>query len=472
MNFGPAKAPSDYQLASRQTAPALILFAAALIVRLLNIATLDEFFTEDSTLYWRIAGQLSQIFATAHGDTGEWTRSAERMPLYPLFIAAIQSWITPEPLAVVIVQSIVDSATVVMIAMLVSSLGPTIGIAAGVLAALWPNMVINSALVLTDTLFLFFFTACLLACLRFVRRPNAAAAAMIGILLGLALATRAAIQFLPPVFFLAVVFAAWRTGSSPKKAMICGVLFAVTVTLPVLPTLYRNYERFDRVFLTDQGSIHLLYWVLPSVRMHADGTTFDTAWSEVRRSFHDELKRKGVDRSTLASIKLRDLRQSFAIENLTNQPLSSIAIAWTQGGVLNLAAPAVLADQRMRGSRRDSLLGMTGGMIERTFVWYSSGPVLWQLFAGLGIAGAIIGNIAMVWGLIRLTIVRPWMAAAGAALIIYFLLLMGPVAAPKYRLPFAPVTIVLTAVGLVEFWLLLKNRVPLPWKGSSEKGKS
>ena len=244
------------------------------------------------------------------------------------------------------------------------------------------------------------------------------------------------------------------------------------VSLPILPTLYHNYARFDRLFLTDQGSVHLLFWVLPSVRMHADGTSFDEAWAEVRRSFHKDLERKQIDRSKLAPIELRELRQSFAVESLANQPLTAIATAWAQGAVLNLGAPAVLADQRMRGARRDSLLGMTGGMIERTFSWYASGPVGWRIFAALGIVGAVIGSIAMLWGLIRLTITQPWMAAAAAALVLYFLLLMGPVAAPKYRLPFAPVTIVLTAVGLMDFWLLLKGRISLAKIGRSEIGTS
>ncbi len=472
MNFGPAKALSDTPNEPMRATTALVLFTVALLVRLLNLATLNDFFTEDSALYWRMAEQVSQIFTSANGDTGEWTRAAERMPLYPLFVSAIQSWIAEAPLAIVIAQSIIDSATVVMIATLASVIGPSTSIVAGLLAAVWPNMVINSALILTDTLFLFFFTACLLSCMRFIQKSNAANATTIGIMLGLALATRAAIQFLVPIFLIAVIVVAWRAGCSSRKTTICAVLFAIAVSLPVLPTLHRNYDRFDRLFLTDQGSIHLLYWVLPSVQMHAKGTSFETAWADVRRSFHEKLERKGIDRSKLASIELRELRQSFAIESLARQPLASITIAWTQGAALNLAAPAILADQRMRGARSDSLLGMTGGMIERTFAWYATGPVVWRIFAGLGIVGALIGTIAKMWGLIRVAIARPWMATAATALILYFLLLMGPVAAPKYRLPFAPATIILTAVGLMEFWLVLRNRIPLGAHGRLGGGTS
>jgi hypothetical protein len=46
---------------------------------------------------------------------------------------------------------------------------------------------------------------------------------------------------------------------------------------------------------------------------------------------------------------------------------------------------------------------------------------------------------------------KPWAAALAGAVLAYFLLLNGPVAAPKYRLPMQPVLIVLAAIPLA--WL-------------------
>jgi hypothetical protein len=46
---------------------------------------------------------------------------------------------------------------------------------------------------------------------------------------------------------------------------------------------------------------------------------------------------------------------------------------------------------------------------------------------------------------------KPWTAALAGAVLAYFLLLNGPVAAPKYRLPMEPVLIVLAAIPLA--WL-------------------
>jgi hypothetical protein len=54
-------------------------------------------------------------------------------------------------------------------------------------------------------------------------------------------------------------------------------------------------------------------------------------------------------------------------------------------------------------------------------------------------------------GFVMLSRSKPWTAALAGAVLAYFLLLNGPVAAPKYRLPMEPVLIVLAAIPLA--WL-------------------
>jgi hypothetical protein len=49
------------------------------------------------------------------------------------------------------------------------------------------------------------------------------------------------------------------------------------------------------------------------------------------------------------------------------------------------------------------------------------------------------------------------MAFLGIAGMLYFLLISGPITAPKYRLPFEPVLIILQAMALVELWPRLRR---------------
>jgi len=51
-------------------------------------------------------------------------------------------------------------------------------------------------------------------------------------------------------------------------------------------------------------------------------------------------------------------------------------------------------------------------------------------------------------GFVMLARMMPWAAVFAGGVLAYFLLLSGPVATPKYRLPMEPVLIVLAAIPL------------------------
>jgi hypothetical protein len=59
-------------------------------------------------------------------------------------------------------------------------------------------------------------------------------------------------------------------------------------------------------------------------------------------------------------------------------------------------------------------------------------------------------------GFVMLARTLPWAALFAAGVVGYFLLVNGPVAAPKYRLPMEPVLIVLAAIPLA--WLVSRFR--------------
>ena len=67
-----------------------------------------------------------------------------------------------------------------------------------------------------------------------------------------------------------------------------------------------------------------------------------------------------------------------------------------------------------------------------------------------GVAAATVLALESL-GFIMLARDKPWAAVVAGALIAYFLLLNGPVASPKYRLPMEPMLIVLAAIPLARW---------------------
>ena len=142
-------------------------------------------------------------------------------------------------------------------------------------------------------------------------------------------------------------------------------------------------------------------------------------------------------------------------------PASWIARIWVQGAAINLAAPAILIDPRVRALPKPSFAETAGDgardRIER-YLDKSGGAYLSSLLFGL--AFAALAGAAQIWGAACLLRTRPWIALAALALVAYVLAVTGPVTGPKYRLPAEPALIVFAAAGLAD----LSRRLKL-WRG-------
>jgi hypothetical protein len=82
------------------------------------------------------------------------------------------------------------------------------------------------------------------------------------------------------------------------------------------------------------------------------------------------------------------------------------------------------------------------------FLSGSSGPYLIIMGGGILLSAFFLG--LQGYGFVALTRAAPWTALFAALCVGYFLAVNGPVASPKYRLPFEPVLIVLSALALVD----------------------
>jgi len=176
------------------------VFFAALALRLANILTLSgdpaHFFIEDARLYWDGAA-----FLLEHGRLDpppDGAPGRERMPLYFAFLAAVREVFGDTPLAAIAIQSVLDPGTCVLVFKLGAMLGPRVGLLAGAFAATWPNLIVHSAALLTETIFLFLFAAMTLAAARYVESARTAHAAVSGLLCGAALLARPFARAVPP----------------------------------------------------------------------------------------------------------------------------------------------------------------------------------------------------------------------------------------------------------------------------------
>jgi hypothetical protein len=137
---------------------------------------------------------------------------------------------------------------------------------------------------------------------------------------------------------------------------------------------------------------------------------------------------------------------------LARLPLKAIVESWIDGMVVNLAAPALIADPRVRALPKPSFYETPGRTLwERARAYLFEHVGRYQVLLALGIAGMLPFLALESIGFIMLARNKPWAALVAGALIAYFLLLNGPVASPKYRLPIEPMLIVLAAIPLARW---------------------
>jgi hypothetical protein len=435
--------------------PGKTVFVLALLVRLINLALLkdnDAFFAEQDTFsYWALGAAL------AKSDTF-WSTllsMTDRMPLYPLLLAGVQNTVGNVPRVVALIQVVIDAGTCTLIAALGTLISPLVGLIAGILAALSVTLIVFSTQILTDTLFLFFFTLMLLIGARFLLHPTNRIAFFAGLSGGLAVATRPAVAVLlaaaVPLVFLIVIVK--RRGLVP--ALTAAILFAFAAAAPIAPVLLRNVVHYGSFSLTSQTGDHLAFWVVPLVAQRADGTPYQVTVGRMEVRYRQRLTESGPSAETNA-FRRAAIESEVAWEEMARLPPTAFAKAWLEGMAVNLGVPALLVDPRVRTLPKPSFYNTPGATVwekVRSYVFHD--PGFYQVLLVLGLIAMLPFLVLEVVGFVMLARTLPWAAVFGGGVVAYFLLVNGPVATPKYRLPMEPVLIVLAAIPLA--WLHTRN---------------
>jgi hypothetical protein len=233
--------------------PPAIYWLAAIAFLLRVIARLwqgiDLFWVNGYTFFFRLAQSIAAGKGIALADG---VPTAFRVPLYPIFLAALtfgHQWFWP----VVIAQSLIGAATVVCAALLAQQLFPQpvcriASILAAAVTAIYPYYVVHDTAMQETSLFTLLTLVAVLLALRAARTGANLPAIQCGVVLGLDVLTRS------PILPFAVLVPCWllmRLRVVP--ALLCALLFGVTLS----PWLLRNDKLTGRPALTTEAGFEL-----------------------------------------------------------------------------------------------------------------------------------------------------------------------------------------------------------------------
>src|SRR5262249_42738540 len=210
----------------------IVLLAFAMRVAVRAYSGAEDFWTAGYTFFFTIAQKIA---------SGIDVPSAVRVPLYPLFLAAVTLG-HKVFLPVLLAQSLIGAGTVLCAALIAGEIfGSAVVLPAAAITAIYPYYVMHDTALQETSLFTFLTALGVLLLLRARRSGSNVAAACAGLALGAAVLTRATLvpfaAFAP--FWLACPS---QSGARPWRqrfwsALLCAGVLAFTVS----PWLFRSY---------------------------------------------------------------------------------------------------------------------------------------------------------------------------------------------------------------------------------------
>ena len=200
---------------------------------------------------------LAKNIAAGNGVAFGGTPTAFRVPLYPMFLAAV-TFGHQAFLPVILAQSLIGAGTVWCAAMLAREIfGNSAAMIAAILTAIYPYYVVHDTALQETSLYTFLMALAVLLLLRVRRSGSVATAAVAGLALGAAVLTRAN---LAPFSVFAPLWLALAGGShaaSWRRRLCVAVVCAGVGALTVSPWLIRSYRLTGSATLSTQSGFFL-----------------------------------------------------------------------------------------------------------------------------------------------------------------------------------------------------------------------
>ena len=454
-----------------------LIFGLALLVRLAYTLGLylgigaEALLVEDSVLYLGLGRDFVAHgdFVRFYDDGRGFEPETERMPLYIIWLA-LHQWVSgiSAPLFPALTQGALDAVACVFIARTAMLLNPRLLLPAGLIAVCNPTQFIVSAMILTDSLFFFFVCFMLYAAVQWLREPAWRWALLLGLALGLGVSTR--FMLLPAVAALAILLplaAAWL-GRLRIAGIVHVVAFVAICAALQAPILARNLSLYDSAQLTSQGGAFALLWVAPLVLEAADGTSHAEGAQRMQARYEQDIGGIESDNPFTRSAQMT----ATARRAISELGVIATVKAWLIGGAINLFSPAAILSPPVSNLPRTGFYDMPGdSKLDKlsAFMFRNDNPAYARILIvtfltllavragqlmglGFGLFQRKPGQTAEERREVRIVLLLLLLWT------LYILIVNGPIASPKYRLPIEPFGAICGGYALIAAGDWLRRR--------------
>ncbi len=427
--------------------PALGLMETGRYIRHLNSIKLETLAADEVNPYYR--------------------SETDRMPGYPLLIAAVFSVFGKYSyVELAAIQCLIYGLTVLGVAWGARALRPEWMWPAAAMAALWPNMVIRTAAIMPEVLFMLFFTWGVAALLWAMRDHQRVLRWLLfaGLFFGLAQTVRPAALLLPvfvtPAFFIWL----WRSRAfTLLRAAWVSTVPGVLMFLFMLPQFMHVYSETGHIMLTTQGGRHAVGFLYPCMAQKwGCGESNTEAAASSWKLFEQRVEALPPD--------LRDNRAAqskiageVAFEKLAELPLSQLFTAALGSTVKSLMHSSAYEIMAWFDGKAVYLSRLSGeGLVEK--IGSLVDAILengWALFWVVSMVGVVLTRLIQIGGVVA-ALRDPQMRLQVTLLILICIPILGVavgIGNNRYRVPIEPALIYFTLMGAQPLWSRWRNRL-------------
>ena len=450
-----------YNNASFSTKSVLFVFLVAALIRITYVwffVDIQNLTHEDQGFYIYLGQTMAKTGEFSQNINGVSTHVTERTIGYPFFLSIIYSIFGENNMYVIFVQIIIDSLTCVIIGLLSGLITRYGFLIAGTVSALNLNMIILSGMILTDTLFLFFFSLFILFLFSYFRKEKKIQLFLSIIFLSIATLIRPVSYYLIALLLLLLIVKFLLEKLQFKE--VVKVLFVYLIPFMVIfgNTHYRNYHEYKTYSLVSQGGMHTLNWVVPAVYQYSGQGSYQEGKEIAKKHLNNSMIKDGINELSDNPFKSSSYRMGIAKEVLLEFGLLNIAHAWATGTLINLISPSVAYAPIVRKMDHPSFYATIGnGAIEKLVNYISNTNALTYLFIIIvGSLFSIVFLFMFLIGLYKLMLFSRFnknyrdVVIFSLFIIGYFFAITGPIVGVKYRLPIEPIMTLFFSYAVVN----------------------
>jgi hypothetical protein len=400
----------------------LVLATALRLALLLPAAgSPQRYWSQDDREYLGIAHHLHASYLAS---SGRWfDLGLRRTPVYPLFLRGVFDVFGSHYVAVVAVQLVFSVATVALTYWLGSLIVPRrYALVAAAALAIDPASIVFSNQMLSETLFALLLTAALALAVLARQHSSLGVACLAGVLLGVAILTRPVAQYLPLV--LAVAVAAAPTALR-RSALAVAVAMVVGSVVLVGAWVVRNEAKTGVATVSTIDGYNMLQYRAVGALVE-DGEPRNLAQHDVLVRLAPHV-RPGDNAARISRAEL-----GVGLSILAQHPVGALK-SWARGEAKLLVGPARTETAVLLTGSPD----VRGPALNALVVVEELVTIVIVVAGGLGILGLLVGRIR-----------RPELWFLAATVIYLVAVSGGPEAYSRFRVPVAPLLVVLGAGAL------------------------